>query len=258
MVTHLDTPLDGVLRLGSRGTHVLRVQHRLNELARSGLHADGAFGLRTLRAVRAWQVQQRFVADGRVDQRTAESLGFSRYVQRQSYRAAQPEAHAVRPLPHLPGGPLRDLVLSAIQTVNLIFSTVARVMAPLESMVGTAWGEVQRARSTARARALQNLEQLARWANPKVEAVEATMRRIARMLGTAISTALAWIGRASAPLAPVMAKLSARLATSLAQIWRVIGAVLNGVGGWAQQILATAERVMRQLTLALPEAPAPG
>jgi hypothetical protein len=153
---------------------------------------------------------------------------------------------------------LRDLVLAAIQSVNLIFSTVARVLEPLKLMVGTVWGDVQRLLSTAHARALQSLEQLARWVNPKVEAVEATMRRIARMLSTAISTALAWIGRTSALLAPVMAKLSARLSVSLAQIWRVIGAVLNGVGGWAQQILATAERVMRKLALALPEAPAPG
>lgn len=252
MVNHLDGPLDGVLLLGSHGSHVLRVQRRLNELAGAGLHADGAFGLRTLRAVRAWQVRNRLVPDGRVAQRTAESLGFIRYVQRQPYRAPQPKPHGVRPVPHMPGGPLRDLVLAVIQSVNLIFATVARVLAPLEAMLGTVWGEVHRLLAAAQARALQALDQLARWVNPRVEEVEAAMRHTVRIVGTAIGTAFAWIGRASAVLAPAMAQLSTRLSASLAQIWRVIGAVLKGVGGWAQQILAAAEHAMRRLVIARP------
>ncbi len=255
---HLDTPLDGVLLLGSRGSHVRRVQYRLNELARANLPADGAFGLRTLRAVRAWQVQQRFVPHGRVDQRTAESLGFSRYVQRQPYRAPQVQAHAVQRVPQLPGGPLRDLVLETIQSVNLIFGTVTRVLAPLQLMAGTVWADVQRLLASAHMRALQSLDQLARWVNPNVEAVEATLRRVARVVGTALRTALAWIGRSAVLLAPALATLSTRLSASLAQIWRVIGDVLAGAGGSARQILAAAERVMRKLSLALPEAPAPG
>jgi peptidoglycan hydrolase-like protein with peptidoglycan-binding domain len=258
MINHLDTPLDGVLRLGSHGSHVRRVQHQLNDLARAGLHADGAFGLRTLRAVRAWQVQQRFVPDGRVDQRTAESLGFSRYVQRHPYRALQVQAHAVRPIRQLPGGPLRDLVLAAIQTVNIIFSTVARVLEPLKRMVGTVWDTVQRLLSAAQMRALQALDQLARWVNPKVEAIEATLRRVAKILSTAIGAAFDWIARSATLLAQALAQLRLRLAASLAQIWRVIDKVLSGAGGWAQQILAAAERAMRKLALALPEAAAPG
>lgn len=255
---HLDTPLDGVLLLGSRGSHVRRVQYRLNELARANLLADGAFGLRTLRAVRAWQVQERFVPHGRVDQRTAESLGFVRYVQRQPYRAPQAQAHAVQRVRQLPGGPLRDLVLAAIQAVNLIFGTVARVLEPLKLMVDTVWADVQRLLAAARMRALQALDQLARWAHPNVEAVEATLRRVARIVGTAIRTAFKWIGR-SAPLrAPALAQLSTRFSAALAQVWRVIDDVLAGAGGAAQQILAAAERVMRKLALALPEAPAPG
>lgn len=255
---HLDRPLDGVLLLGSRGSHVRRVQYRLNELARANLHADGAFGLRTLRAVRAWQVQERFVPHGRVDQRTAESLGFVRYVQCLPYRVPQAQPHAVHRVRQLPGGPLRDLVLAAIQTVNLIFGTVARVLEPLKLMVGTVWAEVQRLLAAARMRALQTLDQLARWAHPHVEAVKATLRRVARIVGTALRTALAWIGRAAPLLAPAIAQLSARLSAALAQVWRVIDDVLAGAGGSAQQILAAAERVMRKLALALPEAPAPG
>lgn len=255
---HLDTPLDGVLLLGSRGSHVRRVQSRLNELARANLHADGAFGLRTLRAVRAWQVQERFVPHGRVDQRTAESLGFARYVQRQPYREPQAKAHAVQRVRQLPGGPLRDLVLAAVQTVNLVFGTVARVLEPLKLMIGTVSADVQRLLSAAHMRALQSLDELARWANPNVEAVEATLRRVARIVGTALRTALAWVGRAAPLLAPAIAQLSARLAAALAHVWRVVDAVLAGAGGSAQQILAAAERVLRKLALALPEAPAPG
>jgi ABC-type transporter Mla subunit MlaD len=107
-------------------------------------------------------------------------------------------------------------------------------------------------------RALQALDQLARWVNPKVEAIEATLRRVAKILSTAIGAAFDWIARSAALLAPALAQLRLRLAASLAQIWHVIDKVLSGAGGWAQQILAAAERAMRKLALALPEAAAPG
>jgi len=256
MVIRLDTPLDGVLLLGSRGSHVLRVQRRLNELAGAGLRADGAFGLRTLQAVRAWQVRQRMAPNGQVGSLTARSLGFTRYVQREPYRAVQARPHAARPVPHLPGGPLRDVVLAVIQTVNLIFGTIARVLAPLKVMAGAVWDRVERVLSAAHARALQALDQVARWVNPSAAAVEAAMRRITTLLRTALGTAFDWIGRSAVLLAPALAQLGAWLSTSLAQIWRVISAVLDGVGGRAQQILTVAERALRKLALPLPQAPA--
>lgn len=66
-----------VLRVGARGPSVVRLQ---NALRAKGYRVsnDGAFGPKTLAAVRAFQRSKRLVADGVVGPRTWASLGIAR------------------------------------------------------------------------------------------------------------------------------------------------------------------------------------
>ncbi len=80
--------LRGPLFMGSRSEDVKRVQQSLNDRAKSmlisnvfPLNPDGAFGLKTDKAVRAFQTAQKLAVDGIVGQKTAGGLGFTNFVQ---------------------------------------------------------------------------------------------------------------------------------------------------------------------------------
>ncbi len=63
-----------VLRQGSRGPAVSRVQALLNVAGAAGLAVDGTFGARTERAVRAFQESRHLLVDGTVGPQTWTSL----------------------------------------------------------------------------------------------------------------------------------------------------------------------------------------
>jgi peptidoglycan hydrolase-like protein with peptidoglycan-binding domain len=74
-----------LLRTGSKGTEVTRVQHILNKIkiAKTPLELDGDFGPKTLDAVKAFQLSEGIAADGIVGPETEK-----RMVRR--YRGVQP------------------------------------------------------------------------------------------------------------------------------------------------------------------------
>ena len=57
-------PTDGLLRQGSRGSNVIALQKNLNTVMHSGLTVDGAFGPRTVQALRAFQTRYHLTVDG--------------------------------------------------------------------------------------------------------------------------------------------------------------------------------------------------
>ena len=59
-----------VLRLGSTGAGVQNWQRFLNQVARTGLSVDGAFGPKTISATKAWQRAHGLLADGVVGKDT--------------------------------------------------------------------------------------------------------------------------------------------------------------------------------------------
>jgi Putative peptidoglycan binding domain len=89
MITNpANTTLRGPLFLGSNSDDVKRMQQSLNERSRTiltanvfPLSADGAFGMKTDKGVRAFQSFQKLAVDGIVGKKTSAALGFSNFIE---------------------------------------------------------------------------------------------------------------------------------------------------------------------------------
>jgi len=146
--------ITGPLALGSRGPDVRTLQAALNRTIPSlNLQVDGAFGMKTDAAVRAFQQSKTLKRDGIVGPRTAAALGL-RYTAQAPLPApplpspqppGRPRRHHETPV--LPGPPdssaIAQLVEAVIQGVSEVHNGVLRMIQALEDLPDIVLNEIR-------------------------------------------------------------------------------------------------------------------
>ncbi|MCC6392773.1 MAG: peptidoglycan-binding protein [Bryobacterales bacterium] len=143
--------ISGPLALGSHGQSVKTLQETLNRLLPAfHLQVDGAFGMKTDAAVRAFQQSRGLVRDGVVGPRTAAALGL-RYVAMAPLPSPSPNLPSRPQLPSetpiLPGVPdgnaISQLVEAVVQGLTAIHSKILGIFNALEELPDFALNEIR-------------------------------------------------------------------------------------------------------------------
>jgi len=144
--------ITGPLVVGSRGPNVRTLQEALNKTTPSPrLQADGAFGLKTDAAVRAFQRLKNLKPDGIVGPKTAAALGLRFTAAVAPLPGPSPQPPGPPRLPHeipvTPGAPdanaIAQLVEAVIQGLSEIHSGVLRVVNALDELPDVVLNEIR-------------------------------------------------------------------------------------------------------------------
>ncbi|MCC6368028.1 MAG: peptidoglycan-binding protein [Bryobacterales bacterium] len=181
--------ISGPLALGSRGPGVKTLQETLNRLLPAfHLQVDGAFGMKTDAAVRAFQQSRGLVRDGIVGPRTAAALDL-RYAAMAPLPSPNPPSRTQLPneTPILPGvsvdgNAISQLVEAVVQGLAAIHSKVLGIFNALEEMPDFALNEIRSLLSGPLQAAISALREAGRLA-------QATPAAAANILATAIRSA---------------------------------------------------------------------
>jgi len=192
----------GPLTLGSRGQHVRTLQETLNRTTPSpGLQADGAFGIKTDAAVRAFQRSHNLKVDGIVGPRTAAALGL-----RYTAAAPVPQPPSLPRRPHeSPIQPSGDstaaaqLIEAFLQGLLEIQSTVLSTINNLEELPDVVLNEIRSHLSSPFQAAAATLRGAARLANANAsaaaKAVEGAVRSSTQQVIAALQAVLSVLSR---------------------------------------------------------------
>jgi len=195
--------ITGPLTIGSRGPSVRTLQEVLNRTTPSpGLHVDGAFGLKTDAAVRAFQRSKNLKPDGIVGPRTAAALGLR-------YTAAAPAPQPPgRPRPALENPvvpPTQDpsaiaqLVEAVIQGLSEIHNNVLNIFHALDDLPDVVLTEIRGLLSGPLHAAVAALREGSRIAKAGSAAaarvIEAAVRAAAQKLISALQACLSVLSR---------------------------------------------------------------
>jgi hypothetical protein len=260
--------ISGPLALGSQGPSVKTLQLTLNRLLPAvHLQVDGAFGLKTDAAVRAFQQSRSLVRDGIVGPRTAAALGL-RYVAMAPLPSPSPSPPSRPQLPNetpiVPGLPdsnaIPQLVEAVIQGLTAIHNRILAIFEALDELPGFALNEIRSLLSGPFQVAVSVLREAGRLA-------QATPASAANILGNAIRSAFQKMTAALQAVLGVIRRLPDLLGLSgiadkiqmiIVKIQRAVETVidtilrtLSGAGHSVAQAVSTIVNVLRGVAAAI-------
>jgi hypothetical protein len=246
--------ITGPLSVGSRGPDVRTLQEALNRtVPPPRLQADGAFGIKTDAAVRAFQRSKNLKSDGIVGPRTAAALGL-RYT---AGAPAAPRPATILPGPERPrpaGAPdenaIAQLVEAVIQGLNEVYDGVLRIVDAVDELPDVVAQEIRSLVNAPRQAAIGILRDCIRVARANAAAagpvIQAAIRGAVNQVTGALQSILAVLSRLPDLLG--LTGVADRIRSIITKLQRavegVIDIILQTVIGAARSVVDAAGAIL--------------
>ena len=256
--------ITGPLAIGSRGPDVRTLQEALNRTTPSpGLQPDGAFGLKTDSAVRAFQRSKGLKADGIVGPLTAKALGL-RYTAGAVPRLPAPGPLPPQPprgpneVPVIPGPPastaIAQLVEAVIQGLTEVQNGAIRIVLAAEDLPAVVANEIRSLLSGPFQAAIGALRAAVREALANVAAagsiISAAVRTAIQRVNSALDAVLGVLSRLPDLLG--LSGITSKIRAIIAKLQRAVEAILDlilrtlsGIGSSVSQAASAIVAILR-------------